>query len=133
MQSTRALRASAVSGLATAALILAGSFLSSRDIPSMKAETSSGRRWAEENEGAIETGVYTLLVPSLLRLFVLMAALSSLHQRSDETQLSSWGVMGFVVCKAVSAVLSSNTASTLGFFDEFEDPLCSAEYRLGST
>lgn len=120
---TRALRASAVSGFAAAVLILAGTVLSSRGMPSAGAEATLWVHWVEEEERAIETGVYYLLIPGLLLFLVLLAALAQVPVASRiSTQLASWGGLVFVVCMAISGVVSSTSASTIGFFDGFEDP-----------
>lgn len=121
--SARVLRASAVAGIAAAALILGGTLLSSRGMPSTAADAASWARWVENEERAIESGVYYMLLPGLLLFLVLMAALGTLQSAGGiSTRLASWGGLLFIVCMAVSGVMSSTSASTIGFFDGFEDP-----------
>jgi hypothetical protein len=121
-QTPQALRAAALAGIAAAAMILGGEYLASRGLPSSNADTTTWSRWVADSEGAVESGVYYLIVPGALLFFIPLAALTSLQPDGMTGRLSAWGGQAFVVLLAASAVMQSTTASTQGFFTAFEDP-----------
>jgi hypothetical protein len=123
IDSTRTLQASAAAGFAAAVLILGGTLLSSRGMPSPGSDAAAWSRWAEGEERVIEIGSYYLLVPGLLFFLVLLAAVVHMHSSSRiATLLASWSGVIFVVFMMTSAVVASTSASTFGFFDDFDDP-----------
>jgi hypothetical protein len=123
MESTRVMRAAGVAGILAAVLILAGEYYSTKGMPAKGADAASWTRWVDAEEGPIETGVYLLLIPGLLLFLVMLGALMSVLPRNRmSTEVSTWGGLAFFVCMALSGTLASTTASTIGYFDGFEDP-----------
>lgn len=123
MESTRVMRAAGVAGILAAVLILAGVYYSTKGMPAIEADAASWTRWVDAQQGPIETGVYLLLIPGLLLFLVMMGALvSALPRNRMSTEVSAWGGLVFFICMATSGVLSSTTASAIGYFDGFEDP-----------
>lgn len=123
MESIRVLRLSGVAGVAAAVMILGGQYLSSKGIPGPDADAAVWAVWAEREEGAVESGVYLLVIPGLLLFLCMFATLACLlPTQGVATRLASYGAHSFFVCLAVAAVLSSTTSSSVGFFAGFEDP-----------
>jgi len=123
MESIRVLRLSGVAGVIAAVMIIGGQYLSSKGIPGQDADAVAWATWAEREEGAVETGVYLLLVPGLLLFLGMFATLAGLlPTQGVATRLASYGALSFFVSLAVAAVLSSTASSSIGFFDGFEDP-----------
>jgi hypothetical protein len=126
MESTRVIRASGAAGMLAAALILGGLYLlalgtSGRPGPDAGADALAA--WAKREEGAIEIGAYVLLVPGLLLFLCTFAALAGLLPADAMwTRLAGYGALAFFILFAAAGVLSSTTASTFGFYTEFEDP-----------
>jgi hypothetical protein len=123
MESIRILRLSGFAGVVAAVMILGGLYLSSRGVPGPDADAASWAAWAEREEVAVESGVYLLLVPGLLLFLCMFATLAGLlPTHGAATRLASYSAIGFFVCLAVAAVLSSTASSSDGFFAGFEDP-----------
>jgi hypothetical protein len=79
--------------------------------------------WAQREEGAIEIGVYFLLVPGLVLFLCMFAALAgALPADTISTRLAGYGALAFFVLFAAAGVLSSTPASAFGFYNGFEDP-----------
>jgi hypothetical protein len=123
MESTRVIRASGAAGVLAVALILGGLYLATAwSRPGADADGEALAAWAQRDEGAIETGVYLLLVPGLLLFLCMFAALAGLLPASaSSTRLAGYGAVGFFVFFAVAGVLTSTTASAFGFYVGFED------------
>jgi hypothetical protein len=124
MESTRAMRASGAAGVLAAVLILGGLYLATAwGRPGIDADGAALAAWAQREEGAIETGVYVLLVPGLLLFLWMFAALAGLLPADAmSTRLAGYGALAFFVFFAAAGVLSSTAASTFGFYNGFEDP-----------
>lgn len=123
MESIRVLRLSGLAGVIAAVMILAGLYLSSTGLPDPDADAAAWAAWAQREEGAVESGVYLLLVPGLLLFLCMFATLAGLlPAQAVATRLATYGAHGFFVCLAVAGVLSSTASSSVGFFDGFEDP-----------
>jgi hypothetical protein len=124
MESTRVMRASGAAGVLAAVLILGGLFLATAwGRPGIDADGEALAAWAQREEGAIETGVYVLLVPGLLLFLCMFAALAGLLPADAmSTRLATYGALAFFVFFAAAGVLSSATASAFGFYNAFEDP-----------
>jgi hypothetical protein len=126
VESTRVMRASGAAGVLAVVLILAGLYLSimgTSGTPAIDADPGAWAAWAQREEGAIEIGVYVLLVPGLLLFLCMFAALARLLPADGmATRLAGYGAVAFFVFFTVAGVLSSTTASTFGFFSTFEDP-----------
>jgi hypothetical protein len=124
MQSTRVMRASGAAGVLAAVLILGGLYLATAwGRPGTSADAGAWAAWAQREEGAIEIGVYVLLVPGLLLFLCMFAALAALQPtEATSTRLAGYGALAFVALFAAAGVLSSTTASAFGFYDAFEDP-----------
>src|SRR6266508_5821933 len=124
MRSTRVMRASGAAGVLAAALILGGLYLATAwGRPGIDADGEALAAWAQREEGAIETGVYVLLVPGLLLFLCMFAALARLLPADAmSTRLAGYGALAFFVLFAAAGVLSSTSASTFGFYPGFEDP-----------
>jgi len=124
MESTRVMRASGAAGVLAAVLILGGLYLATASgRPGIDADGEALAAWAQREEGAIETGVYVLLVPGLLLFLCMFAALASLLPADAmSTRLAGYGALAFFVFFAAAGVLSSTAASTFGFYNGFEDP-----------
>lgn len=124
MESTRVMRASGAAGVLAAALILGGLYLATAwGRPGIDADGEALAAWAQREEGAIETGVYFLLVPGLLLFLCMFAALAGLLPADAmSTRLAGYGALGFFVFFAGAGVLSSTAASAFGFYNGFEDP-----------
>jgi hypothetical protein len=126
MESTRVMRASGAAGVLAAVLILGGLYFAtfgSSGGPGVDADAAAWAAWAQQEEGAIEIGVYSLLVPGLLLFLCMFAALAGLlpvHAMS--TRLAGYGALAFFVFFTAAGVLSSTTASTFRFYSAFEDP-----------
>ena len=125
MESTRVMRASGAAGVLAAVLILGGLYLGTLGISGREAGAAAEAwaAWAQREEGAIEIGVYLLLVPGLLLFLCMFAALAGLLPADAiSTRLAGYGALAFFVFFAAAGVLSSTSASTFGFYDGFEDP-----------
>jgi len=124
MESTRVMRASGAAGVLAAALILGGLYLATAwGRPGIDADGEALAAWAQREEGAIETGVYFLLVPGLFLFLCMFAALAGqLPADALSTRLAGYGALAFFVCFAGAGVLSSTAASAFGFYNGFEDP-----------
>jgi hypothetical protein len=126
MESTPVMRASGAAGVLAAVLILGGLYLGtlgSTGGPGIDADAEAWAAWAKREEGAIEIGVYFLLVPGLLLFLCMFAALVGLlHADAISTRLAGYGALAFFVSFAAAGVLSLTTASTFGFYNAFEDP-----------
>jgi hypothetical protein len=125
MESTRVMRASGAAGVLAAFLILGGLYLGTLGISGREAGAAAEAwaAWAQREEGAIEIGVYYLLVPGLLLFLWTFAALAGLLPADAiSTRLAGYGALAFFVFFAAAGVLSSTSASTFGFYDGFEDP-----------
>jgi hypothetical protein len=125
MESTRVMRASGAAGLLAAVLILGGLYLGTLGISGRDADAGAETwaAWAQREEGAIESGVYFLLVPGLLLFLCMFAALAGLLPADAmSTRLAGYGALAFVVLFSAAGVLSSTSASTFGFYPSFEDP-----------
>jgi hypothetical protein len=123
MESIRVMRASGAAGMLAAVLILGGLYLATASGRPGAADGAALAAWAQREEGAIEIGVYVLLVPGLLLFSCMFAALADLL-RGDamSTRLAGYGALAFFVFFATAGVLSSTPASTFGFYNDFEDP-----------
>jgi hypothetical protein len=126
MESTRVMRASGAAGVLAAVLIFGGLYLAtlgSTGFPGSDADAQAWAAWAQEEEGAIEIGVYLLLVPGLLLFLCMFAALADvLPGGAMSTRLAGYGALAFFVCSDAAGVLSSTSASAFGFYNAFEDP-----------
>ena len=124
MESMRVKRASGAAGVFAAVLILGGLYLATAwGRPEMNADGEALAAWAQREEGAIEIGVYVLLVPGLLLFLWMFAALAGLLPADAiATRLAGYGALAFFVFFAAAGVLSSTTASSFGFYSAFEDP-----------
>jgi len=125
MESTRVTRASGIAGVLAAVLILGGLYLGTLGISGREADAAAEAwaAWAQREEGAIEIGVYLLLVPGLLLFLCMFAALAGLLPAGAmSTRLAGYGALAFFVFFAAAGVLSSTSASTFGFYQGFEDP-----------
>ncbi len=125
MESTRVMRASGAAGVLAAVLILGGLYLGTLGISGREADAAAEAwaAWAQREEGAIEIGVYFLLVPGLLLFLCMFAALARLLPADAmSTRLAGYGALAFFVLFAAAGVLSSTSASTFGFYPGFEDP-----------
>ena len=124
MLSMRVMRASGAAGVLAAALILGGLYLATAwGRPEIDADGEALAAWAQREEGAIETGVYFLLVPGLLLFLGMFAALAGrLPPNAMSTRLAGYGALAFFVFFAAAGVLSSTSASSFGFYKGFEDP-----------
>jgi hypothetical protein len=124
MESTRVMRAAGAAGVLAAVLILSGLYLATAwGRPGIDADGEALAAWAQREEGAIESGVYYLLVPGLLLFLCMFAALAGLLPADAmSTRLAGYGALAFFVCFAAAGVLSSTTASSFGFYKAFEDP-----------
>jgi hypothetical protein len=125
MESTRVTRASGVAGVLAAVLILGGLYLGTLGVSGREAsaDAEAWAAWAQREEGAIEIGVYLLLVPGLLLFLYMFAALAGLLPAAAmSTRLGGYGALAFFVLFAAAGVLSSTSASTFGFYNAFEDP-----------
>jgi hypothetical protein len=125
MESTRVMRASGAAGVLAAVLILGGLYLGTLGISGREADAAAEAwaAWAQREEGAIEIGVYFLLVPGLLLFLWMFAALGRLLPADAmSTRLAGHGALAFFVLFAAAGVLSSTSASTFGFYPGFEDP-----------
>jgi hypothetical protein len=125
MESTRVMRASGAAGVLAAVLILGGLYLGTLGISGREADAAAEAwaAWAQREEGAIEIGVYFLLVPGLLLFLCMFAALAGLlPANAMSTRLAGYGALAFFVFFAAAGVLSSTSASTFGFYNGFEDP-----------
>ena len=124
MESTRVIRASGAAGVLAAVLILGGLYLATAwGRPGIDADGAALAAWAQREEGAIETGVYLLLVPGLLLFLCMFAALAGLLPADAmSTRLATYGALAFFVFFAAAGVLSSTSASAFGFYNGFEDP-----------
>jgi len=125
MESTRLMRASGAAGVLAAVLILGGLYLGTLGISGREADAAAEAwaAWAQREEGAIEIGVYGLLVPGLLLFLWMFAALAGLLPADAmSTRLAGYGALAFFVFFAAAGVLSSTSASTFGFYNGFEDP-----------
>jgi hypothetical protein len=118
------MRASGAAGVLATVLILGGLYLATAwGRPATNADADALAAWAQREEGAIETGVYYLLVPGLLLFLCVFAALAGLLPAAAmSTRLAGYGALGFFVFFAAAGVLSSTTASSFGFYNAFEDP-----------
>jgi hypothetical protein len=123
MESIRVMRTSGAAGVLAAVLILGGLYLATASGRPIDADGEALAAWAQREEGAIETGIYVLLVPGLLLFSCMFAALADLL-RADaiSTRLAGYGALAFFVFFATAGVLSSTAASTFGFYNGFEDP-----------
>jgi len=129
MESTRVVRVSGIAGVLATIMILGGQYLSSKGIPGMDADAATWTEWVEGEEGAIETGVYLLLVPGLLLFLCMFGTVASLlPAQAVSTRLAGYGALAFFVCMAAAGVLSSTTASSAGFFGDFQDPTALSVY-----
>jgi hypothetical protein len=124
METTRVMRASGAAGVLAAVLILGGLYLATAwGRPGIDADAEALAAWAQREEGAIEIGVYFLLVPGLLLFLCTFAALTGLLPADAmSTRLAGYGALAFFVFFAAAGVLSSTTASSFGFYKAFEDP-----------
>jgi len=124
MESIRVMRASGAAGVLAAVLILGGLYLATASgRPGIDADGEALAAWAQREEGAIETGIYVLLVPGLLLFSCMFAALADfLRADAMSTRLAGYGALAFFVFFATAGVLSSTAASTFGFYNGFEDP-----------
>jgi hypothetical protein len=124
MGSSRVMRASGAAGVLAAVLILGGLYLATAwGRPGIDADGQALAAWAQREEGAIETGVYVLLVPGLLLFLCMFAALAGLLPADAmSTRLAGYGALAFFVFFASAGVLTSTAASTFGFYNGFEDP-----------
>jgi len=124
MESKRVMRASGAAGVLAAVLILGGLYFATAwGRPAIDADGEALAAWAQREEGAIETGVYFLLVPGLLLFLCMFAALTGLLPApAMSTRLATYGALAFFVFFAAAGVLSSATASAFGFYNGFEDP-----------
>jgi hypothetical protein len=124
MESIRVMRASGAAGVLAAVLILGGLYLATAwGRPGLDADGGALAAWAQREEGAIETGVYVLLVPGLLLFLCMFAALAGLQPAAAmSTRLATYGALAFFVFFAAAGVLSSTTASAFGFYNAFDDP-----------
>jgi hypothetical protein len=125
MESTRVMRASGAAGVLAAILILGGLYLGTLGISGREADATAEAwaAWAQREEGAIEIGVYFLLVPGLLLFLCMFAALARLLPADAmSTRLAGYGALAFFVLFGAAGVLSSTSASTFGFYPGFEDP-----------
>jgi hypothetical protein len=124
MESIRVMRASGAAGVLAAVLILGGlSLATTWGNPGTDADGGALAAWAQREEGAIEAGVYVLLVPGLLLFLCMFAALASLLPANEmSTRLAGYGALAFFVFFAAAGVLLSTAASTFGFYIGFEDP-----------
>ena len=124
MDPTRVMRTAGAAGLLAAVLILGGLYLATASgRPGIDAGGEALAAWAQGEEGAIETGVYVLLVPGLLLFLCMFAALAGLLPADAmSTRLATYGALAFFVFFAAAGVLSSTSASAFGFYNGFEDP-----------
>ena len=124
METTRVMRASGAAGVLAAVLILVGLYFATAwGRPGIDADGVALAAWAQREEGAIEIGVYYLLVPGLLLFLCMFAALAGLLPADAiSTRLAGYGALAFFVFFAAAGVLSSTTASSFGFYNGFEDP-----------
>jgi hypothetical protein len=124
MESRRAMRAAGAAGVLAAVLILGGLYLATAwGRPGIDADAAALAAWAQREEGAIEAGVYVLLVPGLLLFLCMFAALAGLLPvGAMSTRLAGYGALSFFVFFAAAGVLTSTTASAFGFYNAFEDP-----------
>jgi hypothetical protein len=124
MGSSRVMRASGAAGVLSAVLILGGLYLATAwGRPGIDADGEALAAWAQREEGAIETGVYVLLVPGLLLFLCMFAALAGLLPADAmSTRLAGYGALAFFLFFASAGVLTSTAASTFGFYNGFEDP-----------
>jgi hypothetical protein len=124
--STRVMRASGAAGVLATVLILGGlyfAFMGMSGAPGIDADPAAWAAWAQREEGAIEIGVYLVLVPGLVLFLCMFAALASLLPADAiSTRLAGYGALAFVVLFAAAGVLSSTPASTFGFYTGFKDP-----------
>jgi hypothetical protein len=125
MESTRVMRASGAAGVLAAVLILGGLYLGTLGTSGREAGATAETwaAWAQREEGAIEIGVYFLLVPGLLLFLCMFAAFARLLAADAmSTRLAGYGALAFFVLFAAAGVLSSTSASTFGFYSGFDDP-----------
>jgi hypothetical protein len=126
MQSSRVMRASGAAGVLATVLILVGLYFTIMGMsgaPGIHADPEAWAAWAQREEGAIEFGVYLLLVPGLVLFLCMFATLVGLLPADAiSTRLAGYGALAFFVLFAAAGVLSSTTASTFGFYDGFKDP-----------
>jgi hypothetical protein len=131
MESTRAMRASGVAGVLAAVLILGGLYLGTLGVSGreVSADGEALAAWAQREEGAIEIGVYLLLVPGLLLFLCMLAALTGLLPAAAmSSRLAGYGGLAFFVLFAAAGVLTSTSASTFGFYVGFKDPTAVTVY-----
>jgi hypothetical protein len=124
MGSTRLIRVAGAAGVLAAVLILGGLYLATAwGRPRIDADGAALAAWAQREEGAIELGVYFLLVPGLLLFLCMFAALAGLLPAGAiSTSLAGYGALAFFVFFASAGVLTSTTASAFGFYTGFQDP-----------
>ena len=124
MGSTRLIRVAGAAGVLAAVLILGGLYLATAwGRPRIDADGAALTAWAQREEGAIELGVYFLLVPGLLLFLCMFAALAGLLPAGAiSTSLAGYGALAFFVFFASAGVLTSTTASAFGFYTGFQDP-----------
>jgi hypothetical protein len=124
MESTRVMRVSGAAGVLAAVLILGGLYLATAwGRPGIDADGAALAAWAQREEGAIEIGVYFLLVPGLLLFLCMFSALAGLLPGDAmSTRLAGYGALAFFVLFAAAGVMSSTTASAFGFYNGFRDP-----------
>jgi hypothetical protein len=109
-----------------AVLILVGLYLAimgTTGAPGIAADAEAWAAWAQRAEGAMEIGVYILLIPGLVLFLCMFAALAGvLPADAISTRLACYGALAFFVLFAAAGVLASTTASTFGFYSGFKDP-----------
>ena len=107
-------------------MMLAGLYLATMGAsgaPNASASATEWAGWAQREEGALEIGVYVLLVPSLFLFLWMFSALDCLlPQGAISTRLAGYGALAFFVFFGAAGVLMSTTASTFGFYRAFGDP-----------
>lgn len=120
------MRTAGAAGVAASVLIVGGLFLSTQGLSGapVDGDSAAWSAWARSEEGAIEAGVYGLLVPGLLLFLWMFAAfVGLLPPDAISTRLAIYGAVIFVVMFAAGGVVSSTTASTFGFQSAFDDPV----------